>query len=112
MQISELWTEARITVLGAAAVAMLAAGPARADFLILNGGFETGELAPWSADGSWDPTGATVVPGGRLDQFALHLEAGEFEDQYRVFQAVTATPVSEILSASLWSMSPTPRWGM
>jgi hypothetical protein len=111
MRFFRIRTHTQILVLGAAAITALIASSAQAGFLITNGGFETGELAPWSADGSWDPTGAEVVPGGRLDQFALHLDAGEFEDQYRIFQAVTPTPVSDIVSATLWSMCPTPRWG-
>lgn len=94
--------------------ALICLGPAicaRADMLLTNGGFETGLLDPWSADGSFDTTGAQIVSPGRLDQFALHLEAGEYDDQYVITQVVTPTPVADILSAGLWSMTPTPRWG-
>jgi hypothetical protein len=84
---------------------------ARADTLLVNGGFESGQLDPWSAEGSFDTTGAQIVSPGRLDQFALHLDAGEYDDQYVITQNVTPTPVAEIVSASLWSMTHTPRWG-
>src|SRR4051812_16458937 len=87
------------------ALAAAALPCAHAD-IITNGGFESGLLDPWSPDGSFDPEGAEVLPGGRLDSFALHLDAGEFEDQYHIFQTVAPTPVEDILSATLWSMTP------
>src|SRR3954469_13177945 len=84
---------------------------ARADILLTNGGFESGQVDPWSAEGSFDPEGAEVLSPGRLDQYALHLDALEYDDQYRITQIVTPTPVADIFSAGLWSMTPTPRWG-
>ena len=99
-------------LLAAAAVGVgVGAGVARADFILSNGGFETGEIDPWSAEGSFDPEGAEVLSPGRLDGFALHLDAGEYDDQYIVMQPVSPTPVADIIGASLWSMCPTPRWG-
>jgi hypothetical protein len=94
-----------------AAAALGLAAIARADMILNNGGFESGVLDPWSAEGSFDPTGAEIVTPGRSDQYCLHLDAAEFEDQYIITQSVAPTPVSEIVSASLWSMCPTPRWG-
>jgi hypothetical protein len=98
----------RLFVIGAM---WAAAASAHGDLLLINGGFESGVVDPWSAEGSFDPDGAEVLSPGRLDQFALHLDAFEYDDQYRITQEVTPTPVEEILSASLWSMTPTPRWG-
>jgi hypothetical protein len=93
------------------ALALGLAAVARADIILTNGGFESGLLDPWSAEGSFDPTGAEILSPGRLDQYCLHLDAGEYDDQYTITQIVTPTPVSDIVGASLWSMCPTPRWG-
>src|SRR5262245_33839606 len=100
----------RLLLIGALA-SLGSAATSRADTLLTNGNFETGLLDPWSAEGSFDPDGAEILAPGRLDQYALHLDALEYDDQYRITQIVTPTPVADILSASLWSMTPTPRWG-
>jgi hypothetical protein len=96
-------------VTGVSALSLAAA--TRADIVLSNGGFETGELDPWSAEGSFDPDGAEILSPGRLDAFALHLDALEYDDQYTITQLISPTAVSDIVTASLWSMCPTPRWG-
>lgn len=87
------------------------AAPAAADNIVANGSFESGELDPWVLTVFFDPAGAEVLAPGRTDLFALHLDAAEYDDHYRLVQSLATTPTNLITEVSLWTFCPTPRWG-